>query len=103
MKKGNLMVFRFVVLQMRMRSPLFWAIDAFLPEASSRSLLHVCEQQRFWRDCADAQARLSLCWSPMWQVPFSHVLLNYNLLTKYKIVKIHVNFFSITPQKAVYH
>ena len=29
------------------------------------SLLHVCEQQSLWRDCAYEQARLSLCWSPM--------------------------------------
>ena len=28
--------------------------------------IHVCEQRRLWRDCADAQARLSLRWSPMW-------------------------------------
>ena len=27
--------------------------------------LHVCEQRRLWRDCADAQARLSLRCSPM--------------------------------------
>ena len=26
---------------------------------------HVCEQRNLWRDCADAQARLSLCWSHM--------------------------------------
>ena len=38
-----------------------------LPEASSRSLLHVyvCKQQWLWRDCAFAQVRLSLCWSPV--------------------------------------
>ena len=29
------------------------------------SILHVCEQRRLWRDCADAQARLSLRWSPI--------------------------------------
>ena len=28
-------------------------------DASSTSILHVCEQRRLWRDCADAQARLS--------------------------------------------
>ena len=32
---------------------------------SSTSVLHVCEQRRLWRDCVDAQARLSLRWSPM--------------------------------------
>ena len=25
----------------------------------------LCEQRRLWRDCSDAQARLSLRWSPM--------------------------------------
>ena len=45
-----------------------------LPDASSRSLLHVCKQQRLWRDCAYAQSRQRLCWSPMWWVPFSNVL-----------------------------
>ena len=29
-------------------------------DPSSTSVLHVCEQRRFWRDGADAQARLSL-------------------------------------------
>ena len=29
------------------------------------SILHVCEQRRLWRDCTDAQARLSLRWSPI--------------------------------------
>ena len=32
---------------------------------SSTSILYVCEQRRLWRDCANAQARLSLRWSPM--------------------------------------
>ena len=36
-----------------------------LPKASSCSLLHVSERQRLWRDCAYAQSRLSLCWSPI--------------------------------------
>ena len=36
--------------------------------------MYTCEQQRLWRDCADAQARLSLRWSPMWQEPYSHEL-----------------------------
>ena len=31
---------------------------------SSTSILHVCEQRRLWRGCADAQARLNLrCFS----------------------------------------
>ena len=37
----------------------------FVPEASSMSLLNVCEQQRLWQDCAYAQACLSLCRSPI--------------------------------------
>ena len=38
----------------------------FWMDPSSTSILHVCEQRRLWRDCADAQARLSLRWLPMW-------------------------------------
>ena len=47
---------------------MFWS------DPSSTSIFHVCEQRRLWRDCANAQARLSLRCSPMWQVPFSHEL-----------------------------
>ena len=51
------MVFRFVVLQMRMYSPLFGLQTCvLLPEASSTTCL---EQQRLWRNCAYAQARLA--------------------------------------------
>ena len=38
----------------------------FWSDPSSTSILHVCEQRRLWRDCVDAQARLSLRWSPVW-------------------------------------
>ena len=34
-----------------------------LLEANPRSLLHVCEQQRLWRDCGYAQTCRSLYWS----------------------------------------
>ena len=37
----------------------------FWSDSSSTSIVHVCDQRRLWRDCADAQARLSLRWSPM--------------------------------------
>ena len=63
--KRDLMNFRFVVLVVRAQSPILAKDMRSFPEASSRSLLHACEQQRLWRDCAYAQARLSLCWSPM--------------------------------------
>ena len=67
--KRDLIIFRTVVLKMCMRSPLFGYIHMFVlvfsPETSSRFLLHVCEQQRLWLDCANAQARLRLYWSPM--------------------------------------
>ena len=43
---------------------IFLFVCFFLPEASSRYLLHVFEQQRLWRDCAYAQTSLSLCWLP---------------------------------------
>ena len=32
----------------------------FLSDPSSTSILYVCEQRRLWRDCANAQSRLSL-------------------------------------------
>ena len=32
-------------------------------DPSSTSILYVCEQQRLWLECTDAQARLSLRWS----------------------------------------
>ena len=34
-------------------------------DPSSTSILHVYEQPSLWRDSADAQAHLSLRWSPM--------------------------------------
>ena len=37
-----------------------------LLEASSSSVCYMSEQRKLWRDCKDVQARLSLCWSPMW-------------------------------------
>ena len=37
----------------------------FWSDLSSTSILNVCEQRRLWRDCVDAQARLSLRWSSM--------------------------------------
>ena len=61
-EKRDFMDFQFVVFHMRMRSPVL-ATDML--EASSRSLLHVCEQQMLWRACTYVQACLSLCWSPM--------------------------------------
>ena len=44
-------------------------ISDFWSDPSSTSILHVFEQRRLWRDCADAQARLRLRWSHMWLVP----------------------------------
>ena len=44
-----------------------WTIDMrVLLDASSRSLLHVCEQQRLWRDCVYVQFRLCVYWLPIW-------------------------------------
>ena len=37
--------------------------SGFLSEGSSWLTACMSEQQRFWRDCADAQARLNLCCS----------------------------------------
>ena len=47
------------------QTPIGTADMRYLSEASSRSLLHVCKQQRLWRACAYAQARLRLCWPSM--------------------------------------
>ena len=37
----------------------------FWSDPSSTSIRYVCEQRRLWRDCVDAQSRLSLRCSPM--------------------------------------
>ena len=57
------------ILQTRMRSHLVGLVVWFWSNPLSTSILHVYEQRKFWRDCADAQARFSLRWSPMWLVP----------------------------------
>ena len=38
----------------------------FLPEASLRSLLHVCAKHRLWQNCPYVQVCLSHFWLPMW-------------------------------------
>ena len=55
-----------LILQMRMHSHQVGLDVWFLVGLSSTSILHVCEEWRLWRDCVDAQARLSRHWSPMW-------------------------------------
>ena len=54
------------ILQTRMHSHLVGLYVRFLVGPFVFSILHVCEQRRLWRDCPDAQARLSLRWSRMW-------------------------------------
>ena len=49
----------------------------FWSDPSSISVLNVCEQRRLWRDCADAQARLSLRWSPMWYARKAYKLMGW--------------------------
>ena len=59
-------VLRKLMLQTRMGShPMGLDVWFF---GRSAFILYVCEQRSLWRDCAcaDAQARLSLRWSPMW-------------------------------------
>ena len=46
---------------------------ALLPKASSRSLLHVYEQQRLWRDCTYAQSCLSHCLWPLFSPVLAHI------------------------------
>ena len=50
-RKGT-MVFRKWFFKCACAIPYLGYRHAFLPEASLRSLLNVCEQQRLWRDCA---------------------------------------------------
>ena len=61
-----LFVLRKLILQTCMRSYAVWLDVWFWSDPSSTSIVHVSEQRRLWRDCAGAQARLSLRWSPMW-------------------------------------
>ena len=61
-----LFVLRTLILQTRMRSHPVGLDVWFWSDPSSIFILHVYEQRRVWWDCADAQARLSLRWSPMW-------------------------------------
>ena len=49
----------------------------FWSDPSSIFTVYLYEQRRLWRDCADAQARLSLRWSPMRKVPYSHELAQF--------------------------
>ena len=60
-----LFVLRKLILQTRMRSHPVGLDVLFLVRPFSTSMLYVCEQRRLWQDCGDAQARLSLRWSPM--------------------------------------
>ena len=63
-----LFVLRKLILQTRIRSHAV-GLDVWrLVGPFVYFHLYVCEQRRLWRDCADAQARLSLRWSPMWYV-----------------------------------
>ena len=59
-----LFILRKLILQTRMRSHP--ARARCLIFTRTFCLLHVCEQLRLWRDCANVQARLSLPCSPMW-------------------------------------
>ena len=45
---------------------IYWGNTSDIwPDHSSTFILHVCEQRRLWRDCADAQSCLSLRCLPM--------------------------------------
>ena len=61
-----LFVLRKLILQTHMRSHPVGLDVWFLVGPLFTSIVHVCEQRRLWRDCANAQARLSLRWSSMW-------------------------------------
>ena len=63
-----LFILRKLLPQTRMRShPVGLDVwSEFWSDPSTTSILHACERRRLWRDCADAQARLSLRWSLMW-------------------------------------
>ena len=56
--------------------------SGFLSEGSSRVTACMSEQRRFWRDCADAQARLNLRCSHRRQVPNSLDAVHFVIWTK---------------------
>ena len=83
-------------LNVHEQSPILEAIDIrFLPEASSKSQVYVCKQQRLRRDCAYDQVRLSLFWPRGYKTFFmlnstEHEIFHAN---KSQITKKKCNFF----------
>ena len=58
-----------------------------LSEASFNSLCCVSKQWRLWRDCADAQARLSFCYLPIRSVPMKYATVKIRLHVAIEICK----------------
>ena len=62
--KKDLMVFRFVVLQMRMRDPLFW-LQTVVCLKLPQGLYYMPENSKGLTRLRWCAGSLSLCWSPM--------------------------------------
>ena len=89
-------------IQWGKRSDFWW-------DPSSTSTLHVCEKRKLWWDCEDAQARLSLPWSPISTIILwagSNVLItvmyipnivrftqNFTAFTFHRVLTIHISPF----------
>ena len=59
-RKGSLTIRR-INLSVRMPGHLASEMSISLAEVYPWTTAYVSEQHRFWRDCADAQARQNLC------------------------------------------
>ena len=60
----------------------------FGSDPSSTSILHVCEQRRLWRDCADALVRLR-----------TFAGQNHNLMSWLSFIVGMLNYASVIHQK----
>ena len=59
-------VLRKLILQTRYAASSGARCLIFWSDPSPTSILHVCEQRRLWRGCANVQACLNHYWSPTW-------------------------------------
>ena len=78
----------------------------FCSDPSSTSILHVGEQRRLWRDCADAQAHLSLRWSPITRnvglvtdIPTAEYLSAWQVLGNLEIAEVLRDYVASSPQR----
>ena len=96
-EKGDLMVCGLWFFKCACTVHYLGYIHAFLSEASSRSLPHVCGQHRLWQDCAYARVfarRLCKKYTLFSCAgPFSVYILNLTLVMLYKLrCHAHISF-----------